>query len=141
MGQGVWSQAAHGITSESPPELTEEEAAWLAAILPSPQRYDPCGKPLHPFDGTSGPPSHEPEHASSDADRQRLPDGLLRVTACVTVLSLALFGQAIAETPDPALPLYYGRSPHASPGMVVHDLSAQFLVRPTSPTPERRQDA
>ena len=32
--------------------------------------------------------------------------GCSRVTACVTVLSLALFGQAIAETPDPDPSLY-----------------------------------
>ena len=73
-----------------------------------PQRYDPL-RENHFARSTvrAGPPSHEPEHASSDAgstSASRM--GCSRVTACVTVLSLALFGQAIAETPDPDPSLY-----------------------------------
>ena len=42
-GHGVYGAeaAARHHFDKSADELTEEEAAWLAAILPSPQRYDP----------------------------------------------------------------------------------------------------
>lgn len=42
-GRGVYGAeaAARHHFEKSAGELTEEEAAWLAAILPSPQRYDP----------------------------------------------------------------------------------------------------
>ena len=42
-GYGVYGAeaAARHHFDKSAEELTEEEAAWLAAILPSPQRYDP----------------------------------------------------------------------------------------------------
>ncbi len=42
-GHGVYGAeaAARHHFEKSADELTEEEAAWLAAILPSPQRYDP----------------------------------------------------------------------------------------------------
>jgi len=42
-GRGVYGAeaAARHHFEKSADDLTEEEAAWLAAILPSPQRYDP----------------------------------------------------------------------------------------------------
>ncbi len=45
-GQGVYGAeaAARHHFKKSAKELTEDEAAWLAAILPSPRRYDPLRK-------------------------------------------------------------------------------------------------
>ncbi|HLZ35108.1 MAG TPA: monofunctional biosynthetic peptidoglycan transglycosylase [Nitrospira sp.] len=45
-GDGVYGAeaAAHHHFQKSARDLTEEEAAWLAAILPSPRRYDPLRK-------------------------------------------------------------------------------------------------
>ncbi|MGQ0667829.1 MAG: monofunctional biosynthetic peptidoglycan transglycosylase [Nitrospiraceae bacterium] len=45
-GRGVYGAeaAAHHHFGKSADALTAEEAAWLAAILPSPQRYDPLRK-------------------------------------------------------------------------------------------------
>ncbi|HTL60086.1 MAG TPA: monofunctional biosynthetic peptidoglycan transglycosylase [Nitrospira sp.] len=45
-GTGVYGAeaAARHHFGKSASELTEEEAAWLAAILPSPRRYDPLRK-------------------------------------------------------------------------------------------------
>jgi len=45
-GNGVYGAeaAARHHFKKSARELTEEEAAWLAAILPSPRRYDPLRK-------------------------------------------------------------------------------------------------
>ena len=45
-GDGVYcaEAAAHHHFQKSARDLTEEEAAWLAAILPSPRRYDPLRK-------------------------------------------------------------------------------------------------
>ena len=45
-GTGVYGAeaAARHHFKKSASELTEEEAAWLAAILPSPRRYDPLRK-------------------------------------------------------------------------------------------------
>jgi monofunctional biosynthetic peptidoglycan transglycosylase len=42
-GRGVYGAeaAARHYFGKSASELTADEAAWLAAILPSPQRYDP----------------------------------------------------------------------------------------------------
>lgn len=45
-GDGVYGAeaAAHHHFKKPARDLTEEEAAWLAAILPSPRRYDPLRK-------------------------------------------------------------------------------------------------
>lgn len=45
-GRGIYGAeaAAHHHFGKSAADLTAEEAAWLAAILPSPQRYDPIRK-------------------------------------------------------------------------------------------------
>lgn len=45
-GRGVYGAeaAARHHFGKSASDLTEDEAAWLAAILPSPQRYDPLRK-------------------------------------------------------------------------------------------------
>ena len=45
-GRGVYGAeaAAHHHFAKSASDLTADEAAWLAAILPSPQRYDPIRK-------------------------------------------------------------------------------------------------
>lgn len=45
-GQGVYGAeaAAHHHFKKSSRNLTSDEAAWLAAILPSPRRYDPLRK-------------------------------------------------------------------------------------------------
>jgi monofunctional biosynthetic peptidoglycan transglycosylase len=45
-GRGVYGAeaAAHHHFGKSAEDLTADEAAWLAAILPSPQRYDPIRK-------------------------------------------------------------------------------------------------
>jgi monofunctional biosynthetic peptidoglycan transglycosylase len=45
-GRGVYGAeaAARHHFGKSASELSSEEAAWLAAILPSPQRYDPLRK-------------------------------------------------------------------------------------------------
>jgi monofunctional biosynthetic peptidoglycan transglycosylase len=45
-GQGVYGAeaAAHHHFKKSSHDLTADEAAWLAAILPSPRRYDPIRK-------------------------------------------------------------------------------------------------
>ena len=45
-GNGVYGAeaAAHHHFGKSAQDLTADEAAWLAAILPSPRRYDPLRK-------------------------------------------------------------------------------------------------
>jgi monofunctional biosynthetic peptidoglycan transglycosylase len=45
-GQGVYGAeaAARHHFQKSARDLTQDEAAWLAAILPSPRRYDPIRK-------------------------------------------------------------------------------------------------
>ncbi|MCE9537148.1 MAG: transglycosylase domain-containing protein, partial [Nitrospirae bacterium] len=45
-GQGVYGAeaAARHHFKKSARDLTPDEAAWLAAILPSPRRYDPIRK-------------------------------------------------------------------------------------------------